>query len=133
MGATATYSKCLFMDKKIISCNLPVHKKNRSHFEIIALILKALTEKSASPYSIMRESNVNYRQLKKYLRFLADAGFIEIDAEEKQVLYRSGEKGFDFLRYYYILEEMLLSGPHNDLKTGGSAHLNTAYQIYNSS
>ena len=90
-----------------------LHKKYRSDFEIIALILGAVRSKSNSvgPYSIMKNAGINHKQLKKYLGSLTEMGFVETDIEEGRVLYRASEKGLAFLRQYYVLLGMLLSTP----------------------
>jgi predicted transcriptional regulator len=86
-----------------------LHKKYRGHFEIIALLLEAVKDNGATRFSIMKHANTNYNQLKKYLRSLTEIGFIEMDKKEGQCLYRTSEKGLDFLRQYYVLLGMLLS------------------------
>lgn len=91
------------------SRGLPLHKKYRGHFEIVALLLEAVKDNCATQFSIMKHASVNYGQLKKYLRSLTEIGFIEMDKKEDQCLYRTSEKGLDFLRQYYVLLGMLLS------------------------
>jgi predicted transcriptional regulator len=91
------------------SFSLPLHKKYRGHFEIIALLLEAVKDNGATKFSIMKHANTNYKQLKKYLRTLTEIGFIEMDKKEDQCLYRTSEKGLNFLRQYYVLLGMLLS------------------------
>jgi len=90
-------------------CTSPLHKKYRGHFEIIALLLEAVKDNGATRFSIMTHAGINYNQLKKYLHSLTEIGFIEIDKKEDQYLYRTSEKGLDFLRQYYVLLGMLLS------------------------
>lgn len=114
--AMASYSRGLSSIDVQILCDSPLHKKNRSHFEIIALILKSLTSRSVSPYLIMRHTNVNHTQLKKYLRFLVEMGMVEIELGGNQILYRSGEKGLAFLRQYYVLQEILLGRDQRKLE-----------------
>jgi predicted transcriptional regulator len=90
-------------------CNLPLHKKYRSHFEIIGLVLEAVKDKGTARFSIMKHADINCAQLKKYLQALIDIGFIQADIKEGRVAYRATEKGLDFLRQYYVLLGMLLS------------------------
>jgi len=89
-------------------CTSPLHKKYRSHFEIIALLLEAVKDNGATRFSIMTHAGINYNQL-KYLHSLTEIGFIDIDRKEDQCFYRTTEKGLDFLRQYYVLLGMLLS------------------------
>jgi len=90
-------------------CSLPLHKKYRGNFEIIALLLEAVKDNGATRFSIMKHADTNYNQLKKYLRSLTEIGFIEMDKKEGQCLYRTSEKGLAFLRQYYVLLGMLLN------------------------
>ena len=86
-----------------------LHKKNRSSFEIIALILEAVKDNDAARYFLMKHTSINYAQLKKYLNYLIEMGFIETDVKDGQALYRASEKGAVFLRQYYTLLEMLFT------------------------
>jgi len=90
-------------------CTSLLHKKYRGHFEIIALLLEAVKDNGATRFSIMTHAGINHNQLKKYLPSLTEIGFIETDKKEDQYLYRTSEKGLDFLRQYYVLLGMLLS------------------------
>lgn len=96
---------------------LNLHKKYRSHFEIMALIVEAMKGDGAAPYCIMRHVGINHVQLKKYLGSLTYMGFIEMDIKEGQVLYRAADKGLDFLRQYYVLLGMLLSARERNKPT----------------
>jgi len=90
-------------------CTSPLHKKYRGHFEIIALLLEGGTDNGATKFSIMKHANINYKQLKKYLRSLTEIRFIEMDKKGDQCFYRTTAKGLDFLRQYHVLLGMLLS------------------------
>lgn len=96
---------------------LVLHKKYRSHFEIMALILDAVQNGSEDKYSLMKCAGLNYSQLKKYLGPLAEIGLIIKLTREGRVLYRTSEKGLAILRQYYILLEMLM-----DVQTPGIAN-----------
>ena len=88
---------------------LPLGKKYRSHFEIIALILEAVKDGGEGRFSIMKHASVNCTQLEKFLSSLIEVGFIEIDTREGKTLCRTTEKGLAFLRQYYVLLGMLLT------------------------
>ena len=88
---------------------LPLNKRYRSHFEIIALMLEAVNDKRASRFSIMKRAGINCKQLKKYLEPLTEMGFIEALMQDGRSLYKASEKGLDFLKQYYVLSGMLLS------------------------
>lgn len=88
---------------------LPLRKKYRTHLEIMALMLETVKDNGVTQYSLMKQASINFGQLKKYLKYLIEIGFIETDVKEDRVLYRAGEKGLDFLRQYHVLRGMLLS------------------------
>lgn len=88
---------------------LNLNKKYRSHFEIAALMLEAMRDNGATRFSIMKYTSINSAQLKKYLRFLTEMGFIEMDIKASRLLYRASEKGLAYLRQYQVLLGMLLS------------------------
>lgn len=96
---------CLpFHEKSKASSSINLHKKYRSHIEIMALIIEAMKGQQTAQYSIMRRvGSINYVQLKKYLESLSDVGFIEPSSTSEQVTFRATEKGLAFLRQYYVL------------------------------
>lgn len=101
---------CLPQRKKYRTSKfLNLNKKYRSHFEIVALMLEAMRDNGATRFSIMKYTCINSAQLKKYLRFLTEMGFIEMDVKASRLLYRASEKGLAYLRQYQVLLGMLLS------------------------
>lgn len=105
---TAQYNPvCSALRKKCGLYGLALHKKYRSHFEIIALILDAVQNSSEDRYFVMKYAGLNYTQLKKYLETLAEIGLVIKHTREGRVLYRASEKGLAVLRQYYVLFEML--------------------------
>jgi predicted transcriptional regulator len=106
---------CLRILKKYRTSKLlNLHKKYRSDFEIMALMLEVMKDGGAPRFSIMKYTSVNSAQLKKYLGFLIQMGFVEMDMKVSRVLYRSTERGLAFLRHYYVLLGMLLSARIQD-------------------
>jgi len=95
--------------KYSLSSLQPLHKKYRSHFEIIGLVLEAVKAESATPFSIMKHAHVNFMQLKKYLKSLTEIGFLEVEIRRSMISYRASKEGLEFLRQYYVLVEMLLT------------------------
>ena len=81
-------------------------KKYRGHFEIIALILDAARNRYVTRFSIVKYANINYAQLKKYLRVLVETHFIEVHVINERVLYRTSAEGVNFLRQYDTLLNM---------------------------
>ena len=87
----------------------PLHKKYRSYFEIIGLVLEAVKAEGVTPFSIMKYANVNFTQLKKYLKSLTEIGFLEVEIKGTTFSYKASKEGLEFLRQYYGLIEMLLT------------------------
>lgn len=56
----------------------------------------------------MKNTSVNYSQLKQYLKLLNKIGFIETNIKQGSILYRASESGIAYLRQYSILRDMLL-------------------------
>jgi predicted transcriptional regulator len=81
-------------------------KKYRNSFDIIASILET-ARKGATLFTITRYVNTNYRHLRKYLNFLIKREFIDIKIDNGRILYKTCERGFEFLRVYHILLDML--------------------------
>ena len=89
--------------------NAPIFdKRYRSSFEIVALILKT-ADGGASRFTIAKRLKTNYILLYRYLNYLIRIGFIDVVSNGKQILYKTSDKGFEFLRMYYNLLKMLYS------------------------
>lgn len=93
---------------KVGTSNVPIFdKRYRSSFEIIALILEAACE-GVSRFAIANHLSTNYFQLRRYLNYLINMGFIDVESNGKQILYKTSKKGLEFLRLYNALLKMLL-------------------------
>ncbi len=77
----------------------------RSHIEVMADILR-LGE--AGKTEIMFEANLSYVQLKKYLRYLTDEGFLQrIVMPNPGVKFQTTEKGEKLLENIDVVLDML--------------------------
>jgi len=90
-------------------------------------MLEAVKGNGATPFSIMKHASMNGAQLKKYLESLTEMDFIEMEVKDGRVLYRTSEKGLDFLRQYYVLLEMLLNAYAPNKQTTLFIKLNKPY------
>ncbi len=88
--------------------NLPFHKKYRSPFEIVASMLEVMKDQEMGRFSLMKHTDINCAQVRNYLASLAQMGFVKTETRYRQILYRTTEKGVEFLRQYYVLQGMLL-------------------------
>lgn len=95
--------------REISLIRLPLQKKYRSYMEIVALILEAVKIGDSGLYSIMKRTNINYPQLRKYLKPLSMLGLVEVSVKGGKVFYRASEKGLIFLKYYNVLRDMLFN------------------------
>lgn len=84
-----------------------LNKKYRSEIEIIALILEAARHAGTGRYFLMKQTSINFAQLKKYLETLIRLGFIEAGIRERKMFYRASQEGVAFLNQYGILRDML--------------------------
>lgn len=89
---------------------IPLQKKYRNHFEIIALMLEAVKGGGARRFSIMRRTSVNSAQLKKHLGSLMKMGLVEIDVKGGRTIYKATDRGLEFLRHYNILQQIMWNG-----------------------
>ncbi|MEM3789071.1 MAG: winged helix-turn-helix domain-containing protein [Candidatus Bathyarchaeia archaeon] len=92
-------------------------KKYRSSFEIIASILEVAVER-VSRFVIANRLSTNYMQLRRYLSYLVRMGFIDAEAHGKQILYKTSEKGVEFLRLYHTLLAMLFEDAETRVHAG---------------
>ena len=84
-------------------------QKRRGRIEVIASILDIARE-GASKTRLVYKANLNFNVLNKYLNFLLKNGLItKIDVNTHQV-YKTTEKGREFLIRYKQLSE-ILEGP----------------------
>ena len=106
---TKVYDSFSFSLKKQDLDVLPLRKKYRGYFDIIALVLEASKDNDASRFSIMKYAGINCNQLRKYLEPLTEIGFIEAYRGKGRCMYRTSDKGLVFLRQYHALLGLLLS------------------------
>lgn len=84
-------------------------RRYRGYFDIIALVLEAGKDYGASRFSIMKSAGINCNQLRKYLETLIEIGFVEVFRGQNRSMYRTSDKGLDFLKQYHALLGLLLS------------------------
>ncbi len=88
--------------------------KNRSRYEVIAAILKAV-EKEETRTKIMYKAMLSNDQCKMYLDSLIRSGLVsELDGDGK-TLYKVTPKGSRFLVYYDQMKELLPVGIEENL------------------
>ena len=80
--------------------------------ELLAFILKA-ARKGVNKTEILYKANLSGRQLKKYLLFLSNAGFLKEDNRKKRSLYKTSSKGSLFLYHWVRILQLLETEPEN--------------------
>lgn len=82
--------------------------ERRSKHEIIFDILNLISSKNGrvKPTHILYGGNLSHDRLKKYLKELIDAGFIEQVDEKGKPYYVLAEKGYKFIEEFKKIEEM---------------------------
>ena len=81
-------------------------KNNRGKIQIMGDVL-ALATSGIKKTHIMYKANLSYEQVHLYLSELIGKRLISEDASQDGVLYRTTEKGREFLQYYTRLVEFL--------------------------
>jgi predicted transcriptional regulator len=84
------------------------HRKNRDRFGIIGEIL-AIAQQGERKSHIMYQANLTFCELTEYLVFLTEVGLIEqhFNQEEHAVMFKTTAAGFDFMKRYGELREMM--------------------------
>jgi predicted transcriptional regulator len=81
-------------------------RKNRSHFDIMAIMLENSRHETGT-YSLVKRTNISFAQFKKYLITLETIGFLDVCEQEGRRCYKASEKGIAYLKQYYTLQKML--------------------------
>ncbi|MEM3577133.1 MAG: winged helix-turn-helix domain-containing protein [Candidatus Bathyarchaeia archaeon] len=98
----------MFACKDAASKHVNFGKKHRSHFEIVSLILEDARDKYVTRFSIANYANINYTQLKQYLRVLIKMRLIEVHIVNGRVFYKTSAEGINFLKQYRVLLNIIL-------------------------
>ena len=82
--------------------------ERRSKHEIIFDILNLISSKGGKvkPTHILYGGNLSHDRLKKYLKELLDAGFIQQVDEKGRIMYILTDKGYKFIEEFKKIEEM---------------------------
>jgi predicted transcriptional regulator len=81
------------------------HIRYRGRADIIAAILRVVTERAATKTRIMYRAFLSSSQLKQYIPILLDNGLLATN--EERSIYNITENGMRLLQLYYQLIEMM--------------------------
>jgi len=90
-------------------------KNNRGKIEIMADVL-ALSTSGIKKTHIMYRANLSYEQILYYLNQLLGKGLIAQDVSDGALVYRTTEKGREFLAYYSRMSDLITQRYENATK-----------------
>jgi len=90
----------------LIKVNREIWKKRREHFSIIASILEFAND-GALKTKIMYDAKLSYTQLENYVSLLIKLRLLETSTRGKLIVYKTTEKGIDFIKRYAELHDLL--------------------------
>ena len=85
-------------------------KNNRGKIEIMADVLN-LSTVGIKKTHIMYKANLSYEQILYYLNELLAKGLLEQGVEEGSPVYRTTERGREFLTYFYRMSDLIRQYP----------------------
>lgn len=96
--------------------SIPERKNNRGRIQIMGDVL-ALATAGIKKTHIMYKANLSYEQVHVYLAELMGRGMLMQGSGDDGTVYRTTEKGREFLHYYNRIIEVLDSPPQARLQT----------------
>ena len=98
------------MPAKSVKNMMSERKNNRGKIQIMADILYLSTIGIRKTH-IMYKANLSYEQIHFYLNELLEKELIVQDISEGGIIYRTTEKGREYIRYYQHLMELIREKP----------------------
>jgi predicted transcriptional regulator len=86
-------------------------RKRRSHYHLIGEILNLAVE-GASKTRIMYRANLSATMTKEYIELLQQKSLIKVSTENGRNIYKTNERGFQYLRGYRRMLQLL--SPQNE-------------------
>ena len=99
-------------------------KNNRGKIQIMGDVL-SLANSGIKKTHIMYRANLSYEQVYLYLEELISKRLIAQDVSADGVVYRTTEKGREFLSYYSHLTELLVEGKQEQALELSSPYVNS--------
>lgn len=81
-------------------------ERRRTRIDILAKILSGALNNRLKT-RIMFKASLNYNQAEQYFDFLIKAGLLQRDGSGKRILYKTTEKGKEFITKYKALKELI--------------------------
>lgn len=89
--------------------------KRRGKHVIISEILET-AKKGTVKTRIMYTINLSFSQASEYFELLLDTKLMDKISENGKVIYKTTDKGIEFLQYYREIEEMIKTEDNNNCK-----------------
>lgn len=90
-------------------------RQKREHFRIISDIL-SFAFNGALKTELMFKANLSYAQLENYIPMLIRLKLLEVSTSQKATVYKTTEKGMNFLRRFKELDKLLKSSARERVK-----------------
>jgi predicted transcriptional regulator len=78
----------------------------RDKIDIMSRILEAANG-GGTKIRIMYKALLSYKQMKEYANFMAEKGLLEYDSKQEGQVFRTTEKGLQFLDYYNRIRDII--------------------------
>src|SRR5919109_2866864 len=117
------YMMVFEQDKKNIENNSS-NSGTRDRTQIVADILHQCTENKRKSH-VMQKANLNFDQVNHYLGHLLSRGLLELSLSEGSRIYRTTEKGREFLEQYHGMIQLFKNNIiHKQDKNNQAANIN---------
>jgi predicted transcriptional regulator len=90
--------------------------KRRDKLNIIAQILEIAKDETLKT-QIMYKANLSFAQLNDYLKFMLKINLLQKLEDNKKEIYKTTEKGMDFLQRHQKISELLTTESESPLKS----------------
>jgi predicted transcriptional regulator len=100
----------------------PISSRRRDRLSIIAEILDKARE-GVLKTRIMYKANLSFAQINEYLSLIVDLDLLEVVKNPEKTIYKTTNRGLEYLQGYKEIRELLTNGKENDLKDVSSLHL----------
>ena len=91
-------------------------RKRRSHYHLIGEILDLAAE-GASKTRIMYRANISATMTKKYIELLQQKSLIKVTTENDRNVYKTNERGFQYLHCYRRILQLLSHQNGNNIES----------------
>ncbi len=99
-----------------------INSRRRDRLSIIAEILDRAKE-GVLKTRIMYTANLSFAQINEYLALILDLHLLEVVENPEKIVYKTTDKGLQYLQGYEQIRELLTNDERDNLKDVHSLHL----------